>query len=87
MIGLIEDEWDKFHDSLVQLADNLRMGFDTPNDKLILLFIANFCGIVSIDRETFNYIADMMAKLATTGYIEGNVQTALDDPEFVKEMF
>jgi hypothetical protein len=65
------------------LAVNLCIGKDTPNDKLTLLFIASKCGIIEIEGENAKYVDDMMVKNATTGHIEGNVNSMLNDPEFL----
>ena len=83
MFGLIEDLWDKFHDAVEPLSVNLCIGKDTPNDKLTLLFIASKCGIIEIDGDNAKYVDDMMAKNAMTGHIEGNVNSPINDPEFL----
>ena len=87
MFGLIDDLWDKFHDVVEPLAVNLCIGKDTPNDKLTLLFIAAKCGIIEIEGENAKYVDDMMVKNATTGHIEGTVNSMLNDPEFLWNNF
>lgn len=87
MLGVIEDAWEQFHDELEPIASNLCVGFETPNDKLLLLFVAHKCGLIALDSENAKYVSDMMAKAATTGNIEGSIQSALDDPDFIKDFF
>jgi len=87
MLGVIEDAWDQFHEALEPMAANLCVGCDTPNDKLLLLFVAHKCGIINLDSDNAKYVSDMMTNAATTGNIEGAVSSALDDPDFIKALF
>lgn len=87
MYGLIEDLWEKFQEQLIEIATNLCLGCETPNDKLTVLFIASKCDIIQLDASDSKNVDDMMYKNASTGHLEGRVTSAIDDPDFVRQFF
>ena len=84
---MIDDIWERFTEELLGVATNLGIVTEYPNDKLLVMFVASKCGVVQLTAEESKYVDDMMSKVVLTGRIEGNVQSALNDPEFYKAMF
>ena len=87
MYGLIDDIWERFAAELNGVAENLYLPTDTPNDKLLLMFIAYKCDVIQIADDEKRYVDDMMNKVVLTGKIEGEVTTALNNPEFMQRFF
>lgn len=87
MYGMVDDIWERFTEELLGVATNLGIVAEYPNDKLLVMFVAYKCGVVPLTAEESKYVDDMMGKVVLTGRIEGNVQSALNDPEFYKAMF
>lgn len=87
MYGLIEDVWERLSEQLAEIASRLCVGKDTPNDRLLVIFVAHKCGLIELSADESKYIDEMMYKNATTGHIEGNVTTILNNPDFVENFF
>lgn len=85
MYGLIDDIWEEHAELLTGIAENLRMVAESPSDKLLVIYVASKCGAIQIESPNSKYVDDMMAKVVETGRIEGNVETAMNDPDFIKE--
>ena len=85
MYGLIDDIWEEHAELLTGIAENLRIVAEAPSDKLLVIYVASKCGAIQIESPNSKYVDDMMAKVVETGRIEGNVETAMNDPDFIKE--
>ena len=85
MFGLIDEIWEEHAELLTGIASNICVATDTPNDKLLVIYVASKIGSIQIDAPNSKYVDDMMAKVVETGHVEGNVETVMNDPDFIKE--
>lgn len=85
MYGLIDEIWEEHAELLTGIAENLCIATETPTDKLLAIYVASKCGAIQIESPNSQYVNDMMLKVVETGHIEGDVQTAMNDPDFIKE--
>ena len=87
MTELISAIWEENSEVLEPLAPNIGIGADTPNDRLIIIYLAHNCGLIKIDDEYVKDVQKMMTSALTTGYVEGLIPSALDDPDFTRNFF
>lgn len=85
MYGLIDEIWEEHAELLTGIAENLCIAAETPTDKLLVIYVASKCGALTIESPSVQYVNDMMMKVVETGHIEGDVETAMNDPDFIKE--
>lgn len=87
MLALLENAWEEFGETACQFAQNVGIVPDNPSDRLLMLFLSEKCGQITPDSETSAGLSKMMTALLTTGNLSGSIQSALDDPEFLRSCF